>query len=259
MKKILNVLGLLGFLVPGVFAQNNPPVINCPQPVTVEATSSNGAVVNLTASVSDVDSNALTVVWMVDGAFSLTNDLAAGTAAAVDVAFSAEFGLGVHEVVVLVSDGGGVVSCTNQVTVGDTTPPAVQRVTATPNVLWPPNHKMRPIRITVEGSDASGTATAQIVSVTSSEPDRGTCTGDAAIDWVIGPGPLDLMLRAERSGRSKNGRIYTITVQVSDAAGNSTTQTVTVTVPHDQGKKGKPAKPAKPCKPAKGKKGGKKK
>ena len=259
MKKILNVLVLLGLLVPGVLAQNNPPVIGCPQPVTVEATSSNGAVVNLTASVSDVDSNALTVVWMVDGAFAQTNDLAeGGTVLSTDVTFSAEFGLGAHEVVVLVSDGGGVVTCTNQVTITDTTAPTAH-VTATPNVLWPPNHKMRPIRITIEGTDASGTVTGQIVSVTSSEPDRGTCTGDAAIDWVIGPGPLDLMLRAERSGRSKNGRIYTITVQESDGAGNDTTQTVTVTVPHDQGKKGKPTKPAKPCKPAKGKKGGKKK
>jgi len=256
MKKILNVIGLLGLFVPGLLAQT-PPVINCPQPVTVEATSSNGAVVNLTASVSDVDSNALTLVWMVDGAFLQTNDLAGGSAGAIDVTFSAEFGLGVHEVVVLVSDGGGVVSCTNQVTVTDTTAPTAH-VTATPNVLWPPNHKMRPIRIAIEGTDASGTVTGQIVSVTSSEPDRGTCTGDAAIDWVIGPGPLDLMLRAERSGRSKNGRIYTITIEVSDGAGNSSTETVTVTVPHDQGKKGKPAKP-KPHQKPKPKKGGKKK
>jgi hypothetical protein len=256
MKKILNIIGLLGLLLPGLLAQN-APVINCPQPVTVEATSSNGAVVNLTASVSDVDSNALTVVWMVDGAFALTNDLAGGTAAAVDVAFSAEFGLGVHEVVVLVSDGGAPVSCTTQVTVGDTTPPTAH-VTACPNVLWPPNHKMRPIKIIVAGSDASGSVASRIVSVTSSEPDRGTCTGDAAIDWVIGPGPLDLMLRAERSGRSKNGRIYTITVEVSDNSGNSSTETVTVTVPHDQGKKGQPAKP-KPHPKPKPKKGGKKK
>src|SRR2546422_9667117 len=67
MKKILNMLGLLGLVVPGIFAQNTPPVIVCPAPVVVEATSSSGAVVSLTASVSDVDSNALTVVWFVDG------------------------------------------------------------------------------------------------------------------------------------------------------------------------------------------------
>jgi hypothetical protein len=45
-----------------------------------------------------------------------------------------------------------------------------------------------------------------------------------------------MSLRAERSGTG-SGRVYTITVQCTDAAGNSTTKTVTVTVAHDQAKK----------------------
>jgi hypothetical protein len=130
----------------------------------------------------------------------------------------------------------------------DTTPPTIQSVTATPNVLWPPNHKMRRIQITVEASDNTGVVTPRIISVTSSEPDRATGSGDTAIDWAIGPGPLDLALRAERSGRSKNGRIYTVTVQATDGSGNSATQSVTVAVPHDQRKKPHPAHPPKPAK-----------
>jgi hypothetical protein len=257
MKKILTMLGLLGLFAPGLFAQNTPPVVVCPAPVVVEATSSNGAPVSLTASVSDVDSNALTVVWFVDGTAYQTNDIASGTtASSVELTFAAQFGLGTHDVTVSVSDGSGPVSCTSQVTVADTTPPTIQSITATPSVLWPPNHKMRPIRITVDASDNTGVATTQILSVTSSEPDRATGSGDTAIDWAIGPGPLDLALRAERSGKSKNGRTYTITVQVADGSGNSSTGTVTVTVPHDQRKKPHPPKPAKPAKGAK--KGGKK-
>ena len=44
-----------------------------------------------------------------------------------------------------------------------------------------------------------------------------------------------LLLRAERAGPG-NGRVYTITVDSTDRAGNSTTSSVAVTVPHDQGK-----------------------
>lgn len=58
--------------------------------------------------------------------------------------------------------------------------------------------------------------------------------GDTPPDWVI-TGPLTVDLRAERSGKG-SGRVYTITVECSDASGNTATKTVTVTVPHDQGK-----------------------
>ena len=47
-------------------------------------------------------------------------------------------------------------------------------------------------------------------------------------DWVI-TGDLTLNLRAKHVGRT--ARIYTITVQSTDASGNSTTGTVNVTVP----------------------------
>jgi len=48
---------------------------------------------------------------------------------------------------------------------------------------------------------------------------------------------LTFKLRAERSD-SGDGRVYTITYQATDACGNTTLATVTVTVPHDQGKGG---------------------
>lgn len=45
----------------------------------------------------------------------------------------------------------------------------------------------------------------------------------------------EIWLRAERLGKH-SGRIYTIAITVTDASGNTTTDSHTVTVPHDQGK-----------------------
>jgi len=71
--------------------------------------------------------------------------------------------------------------------------------------------------------------------VTSNEPVNGTGDGDQEPDWEI-TGPLTVNLRAERAGTG-SGRVYTLTVQCSDDSGNSSTGSVAVTVPHDQGKK----------------------
>ncbi len=110
---------------------------------------------------------------------------------------------------------------------GDITPPTVQSVTASPSVLWPPNHKMVPVELTVAATDSCGIAGSKIVSVTSNEPQDGK-----EPDWQI-TGNLSLLLRADRTG-SGAGRTYVITVEVTDPAGNKTDQTTTVVVPHDQ-------------------------
>jgi hypothetical protein len=73
------------------------------------------------------------------------------------------------------------------------------------------------------------------LTVTSNEPVNGTGDGNTSPDWII----LDahhVQLRAERAGTG-NGRIYTIGITCIDSGGNSSHQTVTVSVPHDQGKK----------------------
>lgn len=107
-------------------------------------------------------------------------------------------------------------------------PPAIESVTATPAVLWPPNHKMIPVTINVEASDDLGPVSTQIIDVKSNES---SSPGKKGPDWVI-TGPLTLDLRAERLGQGK-GRIYTITVESEDDGGNLTTAEVTVVVPHD--------------------------
>lgn len=103
-------------------------------------------------------------------------------------------------------------------------------VSVTPEELWPPNHKYVRVEATVTASDNFDAApTVTLVSVTSSEPDEGPGKGKSLNDIVI----LDdftFKLRAETL-RARFPRIYTITYQITDACGNSTLATATVTVP----------------------------
>ena len=132
-------------------------------------------------------------------------------------------------------DAGNSSTATFTVTVRDTTPPSIGTVSATPNVLWPPNHRMASVSVAVSVSDACDAgATCQILSVTSNEPVNGLGDGDTAPDWAV-TGPLTVDIRAERSGKG-SGRVYAIMVQCTDASGNRATKTVTVTVPKSQGK-----------------------
>ena len=114
----------------------------------------------------------------------------------------------------------------------DTTPPSLA-LSATPDELWPPNHWLIPILVTIEAADKSGVASVLLVSVASSEPDDGLGDGDTAEDIAeaeLGTRDTELQLRAERSAAGE-GRTYTLTYQATDLAGNVATASVTVHVP----------------------------
>jgi hypothetical protein len=115
------------------------------------------------------------------------------------------------------------------VIVSDIEPPAIQSVTASPASLWAPNHKMNPISVSVVATDNCAIASTRIVSVHSNEPANGVGDGNTSPDWLI-TGDLTLELRAERSGTG-NGRVYTVTVEVTDTSGNKTQKTTAVVVP----------------------------
>jgi len=144
------------------------------------------------------------------------------------------YGLGSTGVTLTATDSNGAsASCSATVTVVDTTPPTITSVTANPNTLWPPNHKMVPVTVSATTSDnCTAAPVCKITSVASSEPVNGTGDGDTAPDWQI-TGNLTVNLRAERAGNG-SGRVYTIAVQCADASNNNSSQTVTVTVPHNQ-------------------------
>jgi hypothetical protein len=117
----------------------------------------------------------------------------------------------------------------------DKTPPTVSCAT-TPNILWPPNHSLVPVQVSVNVVDVlSGPAGSMLTSAQSSEPDAGTGAGDPGGDiqrFVVGTLSTSGFLRAERRGDGP-GRIYSLAFQGSDAAGNVGTCTATVSVPHD--------------------------
>ena len=117
----------------------------------------------------------------------------------------------------------------NGLAVCDEIPPTLE-VSVTPDILWPPNHLYVEVSATVIAADNfDPNPTVTLISVTSNEPDDGEDDGNTVNDIVI----LDdftFKLRAERSGVG-TGRIYTITYQVSDACGNVTEQSATVSVP----------------------------
>jgi ethanolamine utilization microcompartment shell protein EutS len=110
-----------------------------------------------------------------------------------------------------------------------TNPPISLVISATPNVLFPPNRKLVPVTISVANHDSFSDC--RIVSVTSNEPVNGK--GKKSPDWII-TGDLTLLLRAERTGGAKAGRIYTITVECRDTLGNTVQTSTTVRVPHDR-------------------------
>jgi hypothetical protein len=120
-----------------------------------------------------------------------------------------------------------VTNFSNEATVTQCAAPTITALTATPNVLFPPNHKELPVTVSAATSGGCGVVSCRILSVSSNEP------LDADGDFVL-TGDLTLNLRAERLGNG-TGRIYTIPVQCTDSFGNSATQTTAVTVPHDQG------------------------
>ncbi|MBI4662176.1 MAG: HYR domain-containing protein [Verrucomicrobia bacterium] len=193
-----------------------PPVISAPTTATAEATSPAGAPVTFVATANDSVSGNVPVI---------SNPPSGST-----------FPIGFSSVSLSATDAAGnTASQSILINVRDTTPPVISSLTASSASLWPPNHKMVPITLAAAASDAVGVASLKIIAATSNEPDNGLGDGDTAGDIEI-TGALTLNLRAERSGAG-NGRVYTITVEAKDAAGNASTKTVTVSVPKSQGGK----------------------
>lgn len=194
---------------------NTPPTVTCPTVPRVECSGPTGATVLFTATGSDNCASVTPHCSPLAGVFPLGQTPVTCTAA----------------------DGAGnQASCGFTVQVVDPTPPTIQSVNATPATLWPPNHQMVPVSVTVNSTDLCDSQPAcKITSVSSNEPDNGLGDGDTANDIDV-RGDLSVKLRAERSGKG-NGRIYTINVQCDDDAGNTATGATTVTVPHSQGKK----------------------
>ncbi len=111
-------------------------------------------------------------------------------------------------------------------------PPDCSKAAATPNLLWPPNHKLVPITITGVTDPDGDPVTITITGITQDEPTNGLGDGDTAPDG-FGVGTSQAQVRAERSGTG-NGRVYAISFRAEDGKGGSCTGVVKVGVPHDK-------------------------
>jgi probable HAF family extracellular repeat protein len=101
----------------------------------------------------------------------------------------------------------------------DTTPPVIASVTADPASIFPPKGQSVPVALTVSASDDSGDApVCTLVSITA----PGALAGDYAITGALAG-----------SVRAVGGRTYTFTVRCADAANNSASKSVDVTVTPD--------------------------
>ena len=211
------------------------PTLVCPASTNAQCAGPAGTLVSLSADVSDVDGDALTVVWSANGVAVQTNSIAAGTSTNVtSMPFDGLFQFGTNIVSISVSDGfGPPVTCSTTVAVIDTLPPVFTSASVSTNLLWPPNHKLIPVQVTATATDICGAVTTKIKSITSNQSPNAKGSGHTSNDWKI-TGDLTAELRAERTGKDKGGRIYTITVEATDEAGNTAHTNLLVTVPHDQ-------------------------
>lgn len=120
----------------------------------------------------------------------------------------------------------------------DVAPPTLT-VSLSPSTLWAPNHKMELVTANIEVKDnCDPNPVITLVSIISSEPGSGYIgAGDQGPDIQgadIGTDDRSFYLRAERGTAGQStGRVYTITYSATDASGNTTLATATVTVPRD--------------------------
>lgn len=137
---------------------------------------------------------------------------------------------------------GNAITQTQPVSVQDVTPPELA-VTVSPNTLWPPNHKLvliTPIIVVSDNCDPAPDVV--LTSIITNEGDE-INTFDPVFDTWEGDGHTfddiqidesgNIYLRAERRGGG-GGRVYQITFTATDDAGNTTTASATVIVPHNQ-------------------------
>jgi hypothetical protein len=197
--------------------------------VTAPADSSASADANCMAPVPDYAASS-TTADNCDSSVTVTQSPAAGTMV----------GLGPHTVTVTATDDAGNSSSDTVIfTVNDTTGPVITTNGQTPS-MWPANHKYKTFLVTdfvtgvSDNCSTLGVGSVVISQVTSDETENGNGDGNTSNDIVIAAGCKSVQLRAERDGGG-NGRVYTITFKVTDAAGNVGTKTVTVVVPHNPG------------------------
>jgi uncharacterized repeat protein (TIGR01451 family) len=116
-------------------------------------------------------------------------------------------------------------------------PPPIITLKA-PISLWPPNHGYHTVTVaqmveSVRDNCPISIDDVVIEVVTSDEPDDALGEGNTSDDVVIGADCRSVQLRAERAGTG-DGRVYTVTLRLTDSGGAVTRAEFEVSVPHSQ-------------------------
>jgi hypothetical protein len=99
------------------------------------------------------------------------------------------------------------------------------------NVLWPPNHDL--VDVGLVADVCAGFGVSYAVTVYSNEDDQDARGGDDRFSPDAKNSAGVLRLRSERTGYG-DGRVYVVVVTSTNIAGQTTSQVLTVVVPHSQ-------------------------
>ena len=220
-------------------AETTTQVIPDPIPPTTTATLSpqpNGAgwnnsdvTVDLTSFDNPGGPGVKQIQWSLAGALAGSSTVP-GSATAVTI--SAE---GTTTLTYYATDNGGKQEIPHSLTVQiDKTPPVIA-ASANPSALWPANGKM--VNVTVSGRITDPTSGVNPSSAQFAVVDKYGSVHPSGNVTLAANGAYSFMisLQASRLGTAQNGRTYTITVTAQDNAGNQSSASTAVVVPHDQG------------------------
>ncbi len=115
----------------------------------------------------------------------------------------------------------------------DKSAPSIQ-MTATPSRIWPPNGKPVTVIVNASGSDAiSGLS--QVSYTVTDEYGMPLSIATRTLSGTASNWTENLVVEARRRGDDHDGRLYRVVATLTDVAGNTSTATADIIVPHDQG------------------------
>lgn len=226
---------------------NLPPIIDIGQDQTVftEPEDEDGdTVVIQTASISDPEGDIVEYSWSIDGVIVKSGSIDTpddGSPILLTLEVEMKVTHSSSTLTLTISDGINELSDEAFITVIDATPPKM-KISVTPDILFPPNHKLVEIEVAIDVKDnADPNPSVVLTSIACNESDNIINGGDGnTTDDIqsagIGTEDTEFLLRAERRGDGI-GRFYLITYTATDESGNSTSADAIITVPHDKGKR----------------------